>query len=381
MGRGSELEDISILVGLGIVGAMVYLKYFPGKSFDEVLQDIDTRLKGFLDTIKLPALPPIPTISMPQIPQAAATPPPPPINITPPSPPATDEPAPSNNGTPESTNTIPEDETEPKVNEPVGKPKGSGQVPTNPKVPPPPAGSGGALIAFAGDWDSNSKSQQTSQIIDKQGCQMIIGVGDYSYSEEKAATWFDKIVGTKWRGKFKGCLGNHDVHDKSGFLSIFGQTGWNVGAKVAPNLSVVFIDTESGITEALLTSLTTSAKSQSKHVAYVFHKPFITSGNGHHKPSENKWGSIIDKVAKANGVKLLIAGHNHLYEHFTCGGIHYVTSGAAGRKFYAGNCQGSCGPVKCVENTNGFLKVAVGATLRCQFISNSGQELDTFDIS
>jgi predicted phosphodiesterase len=217
--------------------------------------------------------------------------------------------------------------------------------------------------------------------MEKQGCQLVVGVGDYSYTEEPAGTWFNKIMGPRWKGKMKGCIGNHDVHDPSGFLREFGQTGWNVAAKVAPSLTVVFIDTEKGIAANLLESLTSAAKSQSKFVVYVFHKPYITSANGHHKPSENKWSSIIDAAAKKHGVKLLIAGHNHLMEHFKCGEQHYVTSGAAGRKFYAGNCQNSCGPVKCVENTNGFLKVAAGNTLTCQFISNSGQTLDSFQIA
>ena len=378
MGR-NDLEDIAILVGLGIVGVLAYQKFYPGKSFEEVVTELDKSLRGFLDTIKLPALPEIPSITPPA---AAATTQPAISAITPP-PPAppssTDEPE-TSGSTQQPTNTV-SGETEPKVNDPPVKPKDSGQLKNNPVVSPPPAESGGAIVGFAGDFDSNSKAQQTSQIMEKQGCQLVVGVGDYSYSDEKAVDWFNKIMGPRWKGKMKGCIGNHDVHDPSGFLREFGQSGWNMGVKVAPNLTVVFIDTEKGIAAPLLDSLTNAAKQQSKHVAYVFHKPYITSSNGHHKPSENKWSSIIDAAAKKHGVKLLIAGHNHLYEHFTCGGIHYVTSGAAGRKFYAGNCQGSCGPVKCVENTNGFLKVSVGASLLCQFISNSGQMLDSFQIA
>ena len=383
MGRGSELEDISILVGLGIVGFMAYLKYFPNKSFDEVLQDIDTRLKGFLDTIKLPALPPIPTLSMPtpQIPQAAAAPPTPTTITIPPAPtPPSSEEEPEPTGLPEeATNTIPE-EDEPVVTEPPAakKPPKSqtGQLAKNPEVPPPPAGSGGAIVAFAGDFDSNNKTKQTVATMEKNNVGYIVGCGDYSYGPA-ASTWFNEYIGARFKGKMKGALGNHD---NDSYLQVFGQTGWNVAQQVAPNLTVVFIDTEKGISESTLTSLTKSAQGQSKHVAYAMHKPYITSSNGHHKGSENKSGSIIDKVAKAMGIKLVVSGHNHIYEHFSCGGIHYVTSGAAGRDFYSGNCQG-CAAGKCANNTNGFLKVSVGASLLCQFVTNAGSVQDSFQIS
>ena len=376
MGR-NDLEDIAIMVGLGIVGVLTYQKFFPGKSAGEVFKELDTTVRGFLDTIKLPEFPALPT---PFIPPAASA-----VQQIPQTP--TEAPfVPDNDvggvgdGPKLPTNTIKEDDAGgPKVKEPPVKPRGSGQLATNPDIKPDPSGVG-ALIAFAGDWDSNSKAVATTAAIDKQDCEMIIGVGDYSYTDQTASTWFNQNVGPKWKGKMKGCLGNHDVKQKSTFLTLFGQTSWNMGVKVAPTLTVVFIDTESGISAATLDSLTTSAKSQSKHVVYVFHKPYITSSNGHHGPGENKWSSIIDAAAKKHGVKLLIAGHNHLYEHFKCGEQHYVTSGAAGRKFYDGDCK-ACGTTKCVENTNGFLKVAAGNTLTCQFISNSGQTLDSFQIA
>ena len=364
MGR-NDLEDIAIMVGLGIVGVLAYQKFFPGKSAGEVFTELDTSLRSFLDTIKLPELPPIPTYTPP----AAAAP------YTPPALPSSSiEPEPT--GTvDEPTNTVP-DPTEPDVKEPADKPKGSGQLASNPKVSAPPAGSGGAIVAFAGDFDSGSKGKQTVEVMDKNNVSMIIGCGDYSYGSA-AATWFNNTIGPRFKGKMKGALGNHD---NDSYLKVFEQTAWNMAVKAAPNLTVVLINTEKGIDEATLTSLTKAAKAQSKHVAYAFHKPYIASSDGHHKGSENKSGSVIDKVAKAMGVKLIVAGHNHVYEHFFCDGIHYVTSGAAGRGFYSTGCK-ACSPVKCTDNTNGFLKVSVGASLRCQFITHQNTTYDTFDIA
>src|SRR5215211_4179244 len=354
MGRGGDsLDDIVLLVGLGIVGAMGYNAFYRDKSIEAIAADIDTKLRAFIDDIasKLPTLPPIPTFTPPSlIPQSAA------------------EPA----ALP--TNTAPDVLDEPEATDPPVKPKGSGQLTKNPTVPPPPTGSGGAIVAFAGDWRSGSATKAGADLIDKQGASMIIGLGDYSYGPA-AQGWFDQFIGARFKGRFKGAIGNHDNNT---YLAVFGQDKWTFQMKVAPNLSVVFIDTEKGIDEATLDSLTKAAKAQTKHVAYVFHKPYITAGNKH-PPSENKWSAAIDKVAKANMIKLIIAGHNHVYEHSFNGGIHYVTSGAIGADYYSTSCK-LPGAVKCLNKTQGFLKVSVGASLLCQFIGMNGNVLDSFTI-
>lgn len=365
MGR-SDLEDIAILVGLGIVSVMAYQKFYPGKTAEEVFKDLDTKMRGFLDTIviKLPELPPFPTY---QPIQAAAAPQQPalPSSVT--------EPAVAGSGEP--TNTL-QNPDGGQVKEPATKPAGSGQLAKNPKVPANvPAG--GALVAFAGDFDSGSKGKQTVDVMEKNGVQFIFGAGDYSYGPA-AATWFNNTIGQRYKGKMKGALGNHD---NDSYSDVFGQTKgvWNFVHTHSPNLSVVFIDTEKGIDEATLTNLTKAAQAKSKHVVYTFHKPYITASN--HKGSDNKSGSTIDKVAKAMGIKLIVAGHNHCYEHFLCNGIHYVTSGAAGRSFYGTKCSGSCAPVKCTDNTNGYLQVAVGASLLCQFITHQNTTYDSFTVT
>lgn len=157
MARGDSLDDIVVLLGLGIVGALAYNEWYRDKPLDEIVKDIDSKLRGFLDDIasKLPALPPVPTMQFPQIQPAAAAPPVPdsPINPT--------------GSTPEPTNTIDPDTGAHEKKPPV-IPKGSGQLSTNPKISAPPAGSGGAIVAFAGDFDRNGRTTATMQSIDKK---------------------------------------------------------------------------------------------------------------------------------------------------------------------------------------------------------------------
>src|SRR5215207_10724866 len=138
MARDS-LDDVVLLVGLGIVGAIAYNEWYRGKSVEEVATDIDSKLRVFLDDIasKLPALPPVPQFTPPSlIPQSAAEP------YTPTEPTA-----------PPTNTAIPD---QPKPIEPPVKPSGSGQLAKNPAVPPPPTGSGGAILAFVGDFSSNA---------------------------------------------------------------------------------------------------------------------------------------------------------------------------------------------------------------------------------
>ena len=355
MGRDSGLDDLALLLGIGFIGALAYFEWYKGKDVKFIMQDVEEKVGKFAEgigsSIKLPK------ITFPEIPTFQ------PPTFTPTTP------------TPLPTSTVPDAMGEPTSTEPAQKPVGSGQLAKNPTVSPPPSGSGGAIVAFAGDFDTNNTAKQTVQVMEKNNVSFVIGCGDYSYGPS-ASSWFDQIIGARYKGRFKGAQGNHD---NDSYLPVFGQEKWNMVVKAAPNLAVVIIDTEGGISAGELDTLTTQAKGMAKHVAYAMHKPYITSSDGHHKGSENKSGSVIDAAAKKHGIKLVVSGHNHVYEHFMCNGIHYVTSGAAGRKFYKTGCK-MAGAVKCTDNTNGFLKVSVGANLLCQFISNSGGAIDSFTI-
>jgi predicted phosphodiesterase len=364
----ADIDDFLVIAGLVGVGFMAYKEWYDGMSPEQIMADIDTKLRGFLDDVvsKLPPLPNMPQFLPPTAPPATP--------LTPPTPTITQ---PTNeSGKPvskEDAGQLPDTVSKQETEKVLQKPAAATTAAT---ITPPNVA--GPVVAFVGDWDNNDKAKQTVAAMQKHGVSYVFGVGDNGY-DSSASTWFNSIM-LPYKGRIKSAVGNHDAGESSIYLGLFGQTTWNFTYKFNENLSVVFIDTEKGITDALLESLTKSAKAQSKHVAYVFHKPYITSSNGHHKPSENKWSSIIDTVAKRNGVRLIFSGHNHLYEHFFCNGTHYITTGAGGRKFYPGDCQ-SCGKTKCVTDTNGFVKVTVGSDLLCQFVSNAGQVLDSFVVS
>lgn len=343
----ADIDDFGAIVGVGIVAYLAYRQWYEGMTLDQVVDNIDRQVRGFLDDVitKLPALPPIPQFQPPQFQ----------FQFLPRATPPTDS-----------------------SGQPVKSKAETGQLPSSANTPEASnvPNVSGPIIAFAGDFDKGSNAKATIASMQKHNVSFIVGAGDYAYSGS-ASTWYNDIIGP-YKGKMKGARGNHDSSQE--YLTVFGQTTWNFEMQVTTNLSVVFIDTESGINETTLDNLTKAAKARSKHVAYVFHKPHVTSSDGHHKASENKWGSIIDTVAKKYGVKLIVAGHNHVYEHAMNNGIHYVTSGAAGRGLYKTGCK-ITGAVKCDASNHGFLKVTVGNDLLCQFVFNNGTIFDTFTIS
>jgi len=59
----------------------------------------------------------------------------------------------------------------------------------------------------------------------------------------------------------------------------------------------------------------------------AFHNPMYTCGN--HKDDENAKRSL-EPLFKRYGVKLVLAGHNHIYEHLLENGVHYLTLGGGG---------------------------------------------------
>lgn len=273
------MDDLVLLLGVGIVGYMAYTTYFPGKSPQDVLSYIDTYLQGFFQslpqTLNLGSL-------LPQLPAAA---------------PSVIAEVPSVVPTTRRNQVSENIELPPQIAKKVADPE-TGQVEYNPTTPTSTQGRGTesnySVIAAAGDFDNNGRTKSTMDAMEKQGIQAILGLGDYAYSGSPES-WASSVLGPRWTGRMKGAQGNHD---NSAYIKIFNQSGYNIAYKYGPNLACVFINTESGIDAATLDSLTTRAKSLATNVCYAFHKPYVTSSDAHHKGSENKSGSTIDAAAK-----------------------------------------------------------------------------------
>ena len=54
MARRDSLEDIAILLGLGVVGYMAYNTYFPGKSAKDIMASLDDTIRNFFASLPKP---------------------------------------------------------------------------------------------------------------------------------------------------------------------------------------------------------------------------------------------------------------------------------------------------------------------------------------
>lgn len=316
------VDDLIVLAAIAGAGYVAYNTWFPGKSLDQIIQEIDSKIKQSLDSLPKPNLPY----------QTAPRPSPLKQNAT----------------------LIPE---------------GVGGITTT-------ANEGNySVIGLVGDFDSNSNASATVQNMSNKGVQFVVGLGDYAYSGN-AKSWFDKFIGPRYAGKFKGTLGNHD---NDSYLSVFGQDSWTFPYSIKKGvLACAFVDSDSPTNESEAEKAIAAAKTGHAKVIVAIHHPTCL-GKGHHKADEKNIKSWLHPLCQKYGVKAIFAGHEHTYQRLNCDGMTQVVSGAGGRKFHSNS--GGSGVVKTINNTFGFVRMAVGTNNLCQFIANSGgQVMDSFVI-
>lgn len=315
MGRASdELLTVFALAGLGY---FTYQQYFPGQSLEQVVQNVDRILRNFVQS--LPDLPPLPTF--PQ--QSFAQP----------------------------------------QGQAFQPGMGTGNIGSY------------SVVGVVGDFDKNSKAERTVEVMKEKGVQLIVGLGDYSYSGG-ASSWFDSIIGPQYQGRMKGALGNHD---NDSYLEAFGQQSWTMPYSIQRgNLAVVFIDSDSPTNESEAEKAIMAAKAQHRTVFAAMHHPIVAGSGAHHPSDEKKIGKWFVPLAQKYGIITVFSGHNHLYHRINRNGIQWITVGTGGRKFY--NSKPTSGTQKLINGTNGFVRIMVGPQSIGQFINHSGQVMDTFPI-
>lgn len=309
------VDDLIVLAAIAGAGYVAYNTWFPGKSFDQVIQEIDSKIKQTLDSLPKP---------------------------------------------------------------PVFQPQQKTQLTQNLEFPTPKSGTTTTgnvgnynVIGIVGDFDGNSNSSATVNNMSNKGVEFIVGLGDYAYSGS-ASSWFSKIIGPKYAGKMKGALGNHD---NDSYLEVFGQDSWTFPYSIKKGvLACAFIDADSPTTESEAEKAISAAKNGHAKVIVALHQAICLGGSGHHKPDEGKIKSWLIPLCKKYGVKAIFGAHEHTYQRMMCDGILHITSGAGGRSHY-----NNSGGLKTINGTYGFVRVAVGTNCLGQFIANSGGSvMDSF---
>ncbi len=261
-------------------------------------------------------------------------------------------------------------------------------------------------VSAAGDWGCNSNSQNTQRKMYNKGPEVVLGLGDYSYSGT-ANCWFTVIKPID--GRMHISIGNNDDGSSTllnQYLSHFHLSrqyySFNYQNAHFLVLSTEMI-TSSSMYDFAKNDLAKAASNTGIDWIIVYmHKPMYTSPGQHGASTtmRDKYHPLFDKY----GVDLVLYGHNHAYErsypikydtstpstpivtssnkasYTNPTGAIYATVGTAGASLYTYSSKNSY--IVTQYKGHGFLDITIsGSTLSAKFYANSdGSVKDQFTI-
>jgi Calcineurin-like phosphoesterase len=287
----------------------------------------------------------------------------------------------------------------------------------------PPQHAAAALSDFnfgtAGDWGSTSNSKATADNMNSHNPEIILGLGDYSYSSDSSATqntWWNSLLASIHDNHMSGAEGNHDTSLQSLYNSFFEHPvsggHWYYSFNFQNVHFVAINPNESyGVGSAqynFVKSDLAAAHSDSRieWIIVFFHQPFITTG-GSHAPLTALRDAYMP-IFDANGVDLVLQAHNHFYNrsfpikynsaspssptvtststssYNDPSGAVYAVVGTGGQSHYTLGSRPSY-MVTQFNDVYGYLDVSItndGNTLTAKFYPNGGGSArDTFTIN
>lgn len=249
------------------------------------------------------------------------------------------------------------------------------------------AASPASAVRFAvkGDWGDGSASQfaittRMCARYAKTKFAFTLTTGDNFYPS-----------GTSTEGKFakpEKCLidlgvpyravwGNHDAGGSSTGTVLKTPARWYTF--VSGPIRFVMLDANQPSNRSQLTFLSkTLAAETARPVIVAYHQGTRTAGL--HEPQivqQKLWEPLFLKYK----VKLVLQGHNHLYERIVYKGITYVTSGGGGQANLYPCSRKAIGLVLCSPTHHFLLVEATRSKIGVQAITTTGAVLDHFRIA
>lgn len=248
-------------------------------------------------------------------------------------------------------------------------------------APPPPGGggttSGSITIGAAGDWGSgrNSNWQRTADQMIKQKVNVMLGLGDYSYTS--TGDW-QKVIDRLKKG---GILINRIAegnHDSSSYAKTTGQSSMLMGFD-AGNARIIILNTESGAsTNASFAEKELKATKKPWKI-FIMHKCLYTNDSDH--GPERSLANALKPLINKYGVQLAMFAHNHNYQRIVKSDqpkCVFICSGTGGESHYDLKASES-GTKYMNDNDFGFTKLVITSTkLSGQFINTSGTVKDSW---
>jgi hypothetical protein len=229
---------------------------------------------------------------------------------------------------------------------PVLPPPGKPTVPPTPitgaAAPlPMPKVSGGTVIALIGDSGSGDRSQQAvaqSMLTYFNGASRfpaVLMLGDNLYDDDYDGEFLEPYKPLLDRGvKFYAAIGNHD-HDLEIHFKPFNMTARDYYTFDMGNARFAVLNSNHPSDPDQVTWLNTvfTGAGSKWRIAY-FHHPLYSSGQ-HAGEGRDVIRPAMEPMLVRNGVHVVFAGHEHLYERVAPQkGIRYFVSGGGGRRLY-----------------------------------------------
>jgi len=111
----------------------------------------------------------------------------------------------------------------------------------------------------------------------------------------------------------------------------------------------------------------------------VFHAPAYTWGGSGAHSGDATFQSMTTSVLEPNGVKVVLAGHNHFYQHNRVNGIRHLTIGGAGAPLYAVSSNATY-TVRTTSDNCYLIGDVTPTNLHMAVYNNVGTVLDTIDL-
>jgi 3',5'-cyclic AMP phosphodiesterase CpdA len=242
---------------------------------------------------------------------------------------------------------------------------------------------GDFVFGVLGDWGAGTEDQAR---VARAMCAArkavpfadVVTVGDNFYNPDGHATqsnYYGPMAcvlaypGHRWRAAW----GNHDVAGPSTRTVLGAQRRYTWTSHGVQFFMLDSNDPGSVSQRAWLERSLRASRARVK-VAVLHSSPY--SAGGVHSPDaivRANWVPLFERYH----VSLVLAGHEHDYEHFKVNGIHYVLTGGGGALVY-GCLNADPHLLKC-EATHEFLVVAIGASrFAVTAVGADGAVLDSF---
>ncbi|MCM8791311.1 MAG: metallophosphoesterase [Candidatus Omnitrophica bacterium] len=161
-----------------------------------------------------------------------------------------------------------------------------------------------------------------------------VNLGDVTFS--KGREW-DYCIYDKLRSLIKwpviSLMGNHD-YQKGGWRIFRQRLGKHEFAFSNRNSYFIALDNKiTDLTEEQFAWLESQLKKDSsyKHIFLFMHKPPISLyQQSWYRPELSPWSYRLMKLCEQYNVKMVLAGHEHMFRERVFGGVRYVITGGAG---------------------------------------------------